>query len=84
MNPDLTGFDKGINKFAWLMIPFIMVIVPLAFLLNGLSKGHWLEAFLFAMAVAVSLTSEMLRMILTVNLSKGAISMSRKKVVVKQ
>jgi Mg2+-importing ATPase len=81
---ELTGFDKGINKFAWLMIQFIMVMVPLVFLLNGLSKGNWLEAFLFAMAVAVGLTPEMLPMIVTVNLSKGAISMSRKKVIVKR
>ncbi|MBA4391703.1 MAG: magnesium-translocating P-type ATPase [Syntrophus sp. (in: bacteria)] len=81
---ELTAFDKGINKFAWLMIQFIMVMVPLVFLLNGLSKGNWLEAFLFAMAVAVGLTPEMLPMIVTVNLSKGAISMSRKKVIVKR
>jgi P-type Mg2+ transporter len=81
---ELTGFDKGINKFAWLMIQFILVMVPLVFLLNGLSKGNWLEAFLFAMAVAVGLTPEMLPMIVTVNLSKGAIGMSRKKVIVKR
>jgi P-type Mg2+ transporter len=81
---EMTGFDKGINKFAWLMIQFIMVMVPLVFLLNGFSKGNWLEAFLFAMAVAVGLTPEMLPMIVTVNLSKGAISMSRKKVIVKR
>lgn len=81
---ELTGFDKGINKFAWLMIQFIMVMVPLVFLLNGLSKGNWLEAFFFALAVAVGLTPEMLPMIVTVNLSRGAISMSRKKVIVKR
>jgi Mg2+-importing ATPase len=81
---ELTGFDKGINKFAWLMIQFIIVMVPLVFLLNGLSKGNWLEAFLFAMAVAVGLTPEMLPMIVTVNLSKGAISMSHRKVIVKR
>lgn len=81
---ELTAFDKGINKFAWLMIQFIMVMVPLVFLLNGFSKGNWLEAFLFAMAVAVGLTPEMLPMIVTVNLSKGAISMSHKKVIVKR
>ena len=81
---ELTGFDKGVNKFTWLMIRFIMVMVPLVFILNGLSKGNWLEAFLFAMAVAVGLTPEMLPMIVTVNLSKGAINMSRKKVIVKR
>ncbi len=81
---ELTGFEKGVNKFTWLMIQFITVMVPLVFILNGLSKGNWLEAFLFAMAVAVGLTPEMLPMIVTVNLSKGAISMSRKKVIVKR
>lgn len=80
----LTSFDKGVNKFTWLMIQFMMIMVPLVFILNGLSKGNWLEAFLFALAVAVGLTPEMLPMIVTVNLSKGAISMSRKKVIVKR
>jgi Mg2+-importing ATPase len=80
----LTSFDKGINQFTWLMISFMVVMVPLVFLFNGLSKGNWLEAFLFALAVAVGLTPEMLPMIVTVNLSKGAISMSRKKVIVKR
>jgi Mg2+-importing ATPase len=80
----LTSFDKGINGFTWLMIGFMGVMVPLVFLLNGLSKHNWLEAFLFALAVAVGLTPEMLPMIVTVNLSKGAISMSKKKVIVKR
>src|SRR6185436_11697112 len=73
-----------INKFTWLMIRFIGVMVPLVFLINGLSKHNWLEAFLFAMAVAVGLTPEMLPMIVTVNLSKGALAMARKKVIVKR
>ena len=80
----LTSFDKGVNKFTWLMIRFIAVMVPLVFLINGLSKHNWLEAFLFAMAVAVGLTPEMLPMIVTVNLSKGALAMARKKVIVKR
>ena len=80
----LTSFDKGVNQFTWLMISFIAIMVPLVFLLNGLSKHNWLEAFLFALAVAVGLTPEMLPMIVTVNLSKGAISMSKKKVIVKR
>ena len=80
----LTSFDKGINQFTVLMISFILIMVPLVFLFNGLSKHNWLEAFLFALAVAVGLTPEMLPMIVTVNLSKGAISMSRKKVIVKR
>jgi Mg2+-importing ATPase len=80
----LTGFDKGINKFTWLMIRFMAVMVPAVFLINGLGKHDWLEAFIFAMAVAVGLTPEMLPMIVTVNLSKGALAMSRKKVIVKR
>ena len=81
---ELTSFDKGVNGFTWLMIGFMGVMVPLVFLFNGLSKHNWLEAFLFALAVAVGLTPEMLPMIVTVNLSKGAISMSKKKVIVKR
>jgi Mg2+-importing ATPase len=81
---ELTSFDKGVNKFTWLMIRFIAVMVPSVFIINGLSKHNWLEAFLFAMAVAVGLTPEMLPMIVTVNLSNGAIAMSRKKVIVKR
>jgi Mg2+-importing ATPase len=80
----LTSFDKGVNQFTWLMISFMGIMVPLVFLFNGLSKHNWLEAFLFALAVAVGLTPEMLPMIVTVNLSKGAISMSKKKVIVKR
>ncbi len=80
----LTSFDLGINKFTWLMIRFIAVMVPAVFLINGLSKHNWLEAFLFAMAVAVGLTPEMLPMIVTVNLSKGALAMARKQVIVKR
>ena len=80
----LTSFDKGINQFTWLMIRFIAVMVPAVFLINGLSKHDWLEAFLFAVAVAVGLTPEMLPMIVTVNLSNGALAMARKKVIVKR
>jgi Mg2+-importing ATPase len=80
----LTSFDVGVNKFTWLMIRFIAVMVPAVFFINGLSKHNWLEAFLFAMAVAVGLTPEMLPMIVTVNLSKGALAMARKKVIVKR
>ena len=80
----LTSFDKGINRFSWLMIRFILVMAPLVFLINGLTKGNWLQALLFATAVAVGLTPEMLPMIVTVNLAKGAIAMSRRKVIVKR
>ena len=80
----LTSFDKGINQFTWLMIRFIAVMVPAVFLINGLTKHDWVQAFLFAVAVAVGLTPEMLPMIVTVNLSNGALAMSRKKVIVKR
>jgi Mg2+-importing ATPase len=80
----LTSFDQGINRFAWLMIRFIFVMAPVVFLINGLTKGNWVEALLFATAVAVGLTPEMLPMIVTVNLGKGALAMSRKKVIVKR
>ena len=81
---ELTSFDKGINRFTWLMIRFIMVMVPAVFLINGFTKGDWLEALLFAVSVAVGLTPEMLPMIVTVNLAKGAMAMSRKRVIVKR
>ncbi|HTR99367.1 MAG TPA: magnesium-translocating P-type ATPase, partial [Bacteroidota bacterium] len=79
-----TSFDKGIKRFTWLMIQFMMVMVPLVFLINGLTKGNWGEAFFFALAVAVGLTPEMLPMIVSVCLSKGALAMSKKKVIVKR
>lgn len=79
-----TAFDKGITSFTWLMLQFILIMVPLVFVINGLTKGNWGEAFFFAVAVAVGLTPEMLPMIVTVCLSKGAIAMSRKKVIVKR
>ncbi|MEQ8154915.1 MAG: magnesium-translocating P-type ATPase [Clostridiaceae bacterium] len=81
---ELTSFDKGINGFTWMMIRFMAIMVPVVFLANGISKHNWLEAFLFAMAVAVGLTPEMMPMIVSVNLSKGALMMSRKKVIVKR
>ncbi len=80
----LTSFDRGINRFAWLMIRFILVMAPLVFVVNGLTKGDWLEALLFATAVAVGLTPEMLPMIVTVNLAKGALAMSGRRVIVKR
>jgi Mg2+-importing ATPase len=80
----LTSFDKGVNGFTWLMIRLIAVMVPAVFIINGLTKHDWVEAFLFALAVAVGLTPEMLPMIVTVNLSKGALAMARKKVIVKR
>lgn len=82
--PTQTAFDKGISRFTWLMLRFMLVMVPLVFVINGLTKGEWGEAFFFAVAVAVGLTPEMLPMIVTVCLSKGALAMSRKKVIVKR
>ena len=79
-----TSFDRGMKKFTWLMIRFMLVMVPLVFLINGLTKHNWHEAFFFSMAVAVGLTPEMLPMIVSVCLSKGALAMSRKKVIVKR
>ena len=75
---------KGVQQFTWLMIRFMMVMVPLVFLINGLTKHNWHEAFFFSIAVAVGLTPEMLPMIVSVCLSKGALAMSKKKVIVKQ
>ena len=80
----LTSFDKGVTRMTWMMIGLISIMAPLVFLINGLSKGNWFEALLFAVAVAVGLTPEMLPMIVTVNLAKGAMAMSKKKVIVKR
>ena len=79
-----TSFDKGLNRFTWLMMQFMAVMVPLVFLINGLTKHDWKGAFFFALAVAVGLTPEMLPMIVSVCLSKGALAMSRKRVIVKR
>jgi len=79
-----TSFDKGIARFAWLMIRFIAVMAPLVFLVNGFTKGDWLQAMLFSAAVAVGLTPEMLPMIVTVNLAKGALAMAGRRVIVKR
>jgi Mg2+-importing ATPase len=79
-----TSFDKGVSRFTWLMIRFMVVMVPLVFVINGLTKHNWIEAFFFAMAVAVGLTPEMLPMIVSVCLSRGALTMSHKKVIVKR
>ena len=79
-----TSFDRGIHRFIWLLIRFMLVMVPLVFIVNGLTKGDWLEAFLFAVAVAVGLTPELLPMIVTINLAKGALAMASKKVIVKR
>lgn len=79
-----TSFDKGVNKVSWLLIRFMFIMVPLVFFINGLTKGDWMQALLFGISVAVGLTPEMLPMIVTANLAKGAISMSKRKVIVKR
>ena len=78
-----TAFDKGITKVSLLLIRFMLIMVPIVFMVNGITKGDWMEAFIFAISVAVGLTPEMLPMIVTANLSKGAMVMSRKKTIVK-
>ncbi len=78
------AFQAGVNSVSWLLIRFAAVMVPIVFVVNGLTKGSWLEAFLFALSVAVGLTPEMLPMIVTSTLAKGAVLLSRKKVVVKR
>jgi P-type Mg2+ transporter len=80
----LTSFDRGLNRFTWLMMQFMAVMVPLVFLINGFTKHDWKGAFFFALAVAVGLTPEMLPMIVSVCLAKGALAMSRKRVIVKR
>jgi Mg2+-importing ATPase len=79
-----TSFDQGLSRFTWLMMQFMAVMVPLVFFINGFTKHDWKGAFFFALAVAVGLTPEMLPMIVSVCLSKGALAMSRKKVIVKR
>jgi len=79
-----TSFDRGVNSVSWLLIRFMAVMVPIVFLINGLDKHNWTEAFLFALSVAVGLTPEMLPLIVTANLAKGALAMSKRKVVVKR
>ena len=79
-----TQFQAGVNKVAWLLIRFMLVMSPLVLLINGITKGDWVDAFLFAMSIAVGLTPEMLPMIVTSTLAKGAVFLSRRKVIVKR
>ena len=78
-----TNFTKGVNAVSWVLIRFMLVMVPLVFFINGITKGDWLDTFLFGISVAVGLTPEMLPMIVTTCLSKGAVSMSKKQTIVK-
>ncbi|MGE8494403.1 magnesium-translocating P-type ATPase [Comamonas sp.] len=83
MDRSPTAFQMGVNKVSWVLIRFMLVMVPLVLLINGLTKGDWTEALLFALSVAVGLTPEMLPMIVTATLAKGAVFLSRKQVIVK-
>ncbi|MCL1876544.1 magnesium-translocating P-type ATPase [Candidatus Saccharibacteria bacterium] len=81
--PAKTSFEKGVNSVSWVLIRFMLVMVPIVLFVNGFTKGDWLEATLFALAIAVGLTPEMLPMIVTTCLAKGAVAMSRKKTIIK-
>ena len=83
VKPPPTSFEKGVSSVSWVLIRFMLVMVPVVLLINGFTKASWLEAFLFALSVAVGLTPEMLPMIVSANLAKGAVSMSKKRVIVK-
>lgn len=80
----LTGFDLGINSVSWLFVRFMLAMAPVVFLVNGFTKGSWFEAFLFALSVAVGLTPEMLPVVISANLARGALTMAKHKVVVKR
>jgi len=79
----MTSFDKGVNGVSFLLLRFMLVMAPVVFLINGFIKGNWTEAFFFALSVAVGLTPEMLPMIVTANLARGALAMADEKVIVK-
>ncbi len=79
-----TAFQSGVNKVSWLLIRFMFVMAPLVLFINGFTKGDWMEALLFALSIAVGMTPEMLPMIVTSTLAKGAVFLSRKKVIVKR
>lgn len=78
-----SSFEKGINSVSWVLIRFMLIMAPVVLFINGFTKGDWLGALLFAISVAVGLTPEMLPMIVTTNLAKGAVAMGRKKVIIK-
>lgn len=82
--PVQTNFEKGVNEVSWVLIRFMLVMVPVVLFINGFTKGDWTQAFLFAISVAVGLTPEMLPMIVTTCLAKGAVSMSKEKTIIKK
>ena len=78
-----TAFEKGVNSVSWVLIRFMLIMVPVVLFINRFTKGDWVQALLFAISVAVGLTPEMLPMIVTACLAKGAVVMSREKVIIK-
>lgn len=78
-----SNFEKGVNSVSWVLIRFMMVMAPIVLFINGYTKGDWIEALLFALSIAVGLTPEMLPMIVTTSLAKGAVGMAKKKTVIK-
>lgn len=81
--PPKTTFEKGVNSVSWVLIRFMLLMVPVVLLVNGFTKGDWMQASLFAISIAVGLTPEMLPMIVTASLAKGALAMSKQKVIIK-
>ena len=81
--PPKTTFEKGVNSVSWVLIRFMLLMVPVVLFVNGFTKGDWMQAALFAISVAVGLTPEMLPMIVTTSLAKGALAMSKQKVILK-
>lgn len=81
--PVQTSFDKGVNAVSWILIRFMLVMVPIVLFVNGFTKGDWMQAVLFALSIAVGLTPEMLPMIVTTALARGSVAMSKKKVIIK-
>ena len=81
--PPKTTFEKGVNSVSWVLIRFMLIMVPIVLFVNGFTKGNWMQAALFALSIAVGLTPEMLPMIVTTSLAKGALAMSKKSVIIK-
>ncbi len=82
-DPPSHNFEKGASSIAWVLLRFMAVLIPIVFVVSGITKGNWVEAFLFALSVAVGLTPELLPMVITACLAKGSISMSRKQTIIK-
>jgi Mg2+-importing ATPase len=83
IKPVQTSFEKGVNSVSWVLIRFMLVLVPVVLFVNGFTKGDWWQAFMFGISIAVGLTPEMLPMIVTTCLAKGAVAMSKRKTIIK-